>query len=628
MSIRVIGTAMLAAAVTGVAGIASGIAFSAWILMALGAALTIVAASVALHLALRRHPPIMPAAATIEPGVNHGNHADHSPDHNGDRHHRAETSHAPSAAEAAAGRSDQEALVVLADAEPRHDTPEHEAKPLTQPHVAPAGVGPFEVLEAFLLSCQPAGHVLSAHLWLLDSATSTMRLVEAVGEARPGSEPLSATDSIIGRTAESGEAQLSSDVELSSGSSAQSVWRYAIPLDGGAAKGVAAVDVAADDPDAEFLAGISEHLRSALAAALAIHVSRTETASARALLEAVGEIVRLVDPQAIVESGLQRALELSDAQSGSIMLLESDGGMRIRAARGLPEHVVEDSVVWEGEGIAGVVLATGQSLVVEDLEGKGGRARRHGVRSAVAVPISDEEGLLGVLNVGSHRFHARFSSSHVQTLESLGRIVGMALRNAWALTSSRELYLDTVKALALALETKDPYSQGSTERVYQVATELGRELGLTRQQQQALKVAALLHDIGMAAAGDLSAAGCRPLTTVERGMLKMHPVIAADVLSQADALKDAVPIVYHHHEHYDGQGYVLGVAGHQIPIGARVLAVADSYVSMTSPRPYRAAMTHAEALEELRDKAGTQFDPEVVGTFLAHESAFVQARNA
>lgn len=135
---------------------------------------------------------------------------------------------------------------------------------------------------------------------------------------------------------------------------------------------------------------------------------------------------------------------------------------------------------------------------------------------------------------------------------------------------------------------------------------------MPEKDRNAVRVAALLHDVGMAAAGDVVAVTDRPLSTVEWGMVKVHPVIAADVLEQAPALREAIPIVYHHHERYDGGGYVVGLAADTIPLGARVLAVADAYVAMTSDRPYRAALGAQAALREMRANAGTQFDPDVV----------------
>jgi HD-GYP domain-containing protein (c-di-GMP phosphodiesterase class II) len=162
------------------------------------------------------------------------------------------------------------------------------------------------------------------------------------------------------------------------------------------------------------------------------------------------------------------------------------------------------------------------------------------------------------------------------------------------------------------METKDPYARGGTERVLEYAEALGRRLGLEHEQSESLRIAALLHDIGMEAVGESVVSESRPLSTVERALLKMHPQIAADILGEAPTLRGVVPIVFHHHERYDGEGYGGGIGGEDIPLGARILAVADAYVAMTSDRPYRGALTQNEALRELGDKSGTQFDPAAV----------------
>ena len=356
-------------------------------------------------------------------------------------------------------------------------------------------------------------------------------------------------------------------------------------------------------------------MRGSLAGALALTVARSETAAARALAQTSHDLARMLDPDKVIATALERAMALAGAQTGSIMLLDDESKMRIAASRGLPPDVVDGAHVAQGEGIAGWVLATRQPLVVEDLDERGPNSRRHGIRSAVTVPLADQDGILGVINVGSRTFHARFSASHLAALESLGRTTAVALRNARAARLSHDLYFDTLKALAVAMETKDPYAFGATSRVLDSAIALGVAMALTDVELDSLRVAAILHDIGMSAAGDVVTVSNRQLSTVEWGMLKMHPIIAAEVLSQAPALRDAIPIVYHHHEHYDGGGYVGGLAGETIPIGARILSVVDAYVSMTSDRPYRRAMTPDEALVELTAGAGSQFDPHVVSAF-------------
>jgi putative methionine-R-sulfoxide reductase with GAF domain len=392
------------------------------------------------------------------------------------------------------------------------------------------------------------------------------------------------------------------------------IWRYALPVVAGDTRGVAAVDFqSASEIDPSTLPEVTAPLRGSLAGALGLHVARLELETAQMLIAAARDLSRMLDPREVLNTALRRAMELSDAQTGSIMVLDpATGRLAIEIAEGLPSEVVQDTTLAEGEGIAGWVLASRQPLLIEDLPARTPAARRHGIRSAVSVPIADDDGILGVLNVGSRSFPARFTESHLSSIEILGRQTATALRNARAVVESRLLYFDTLKALALALETKDPYSRGGTARVLEYVEAMARAFGLAEDEHDAVRIAALLHDIGMAAAGEGVAVANRPLTTVERALLKMHPQIAAEILAEAPALRQVVPIVYHHHEWYDGEGYLTGLSGESIPIGARILAVADAYVAMTSDRPYRCAFSSSDALRELVDKAGTQFDPAVV----------------
>ena len=482
----------------------------------------------------------------------------------------------------------------------------------------PLSVEPCDVLEALLRNANMAGNAVSAHLWLEDVGTPTLRLVCAQGTAHPDATPVPAAEGVLGAALSNEAAQHERLPVDDNGDPHAPQWRYALPLLTDEASGVVAIDFAdADEPDSTLMDQVFSAMRGLLMGSLALHVARSEASSARQLLETASDLSRLLDPDAVVTSALQHALKLSGAETGSVMLLDPDTSkMRIACACGLPEEVVGDTRVSEGEGIAGWVLASGRPLVVEDLDHKGPQSRRHGVLSAASVPISDDDGVLGVLNVGSRRFHARFSRSHVRALEAIGRITAIALRNARAMTLTQDLFFDTLKALALAMETRDPYTRGGTARILELATSLADKMGLSETDSHALRLAALLHDIGMSAAGDGVTATSRPLTTVEWGMLKMHPQIAAEILDQAPALRQVVPIVFHHHERYDGTGYAQGLAGEAIPLGARILSVADAYVAMTSARPYRAAMTAEKAIDELTSGAGSQFDPKVVAALV------------
>ncbi|MEN6431194.1 MAG: HD domain-containing phosphohydrolase [Coriobacteriales bacterium] len=519
----------------------------------------------------------------------------------------AEDVHAPQTTEAETLSADNADVAELDGSRRR------ERAPSRVPATLEADVMLRALMDAFVADYSP----VAAHLWLEDPGSGTLRVVATVGPMSPPPRPVPLDDPCLGAAVRDGRATLSPIARLQIKGAENVVWRFSVPLSAGQARGVMAVDLACThDPDASELQAVSSAFCGPVAGTLALHVARTETEMATTLIEVARDLSRLLDPEQVLSTALDRAMAVSGAVRGSVMLVDpTSGKLGIVVSRGVPSEVVEQTALSAGEGIAGWVLATGQPLLIEDLPSRTRAVRRHAVRSAVSVPICDGDEVLGVLNVGSRDFPARFTDSHLKGLEILGRQTAVALRNARAVSSSRELYFDTLQALAAALETKDPYARGGTERVLDYATAAGEAFGLEPEHLEALRIAALLHDIGM----DMNVVGARPggrpLSTVERGLIKLHPQIAAEILQEIPALRDVAPIVYHHHEWYDGHGYLGGIAGESIPLGARILAVVDAYVAMTSDRPYRAAMTPSRALAELRDKAGTQFDPAVVDVF-------------
>ena len=345
---------------------------------------------------------------------------------------------------------------------------------------------------------------------------------------------------------------------------------------------------------------------------------RPEPCSPRGLLDTATDLFRRLDPDDVVSAALEHAIEAADADTGSVMLLDDDvsGQMRIAKAHGLSHEVVLGLPMPLGDEIASWVLTNRSPVLIEDLVRQVADGQRHDLLVAASVPIADDCGSFGVLSVGSNRYPSQISRSRVADLEAIGRFAATALRNARAVETSNDLLLETIKALALALESRDPYAHGGTVRVVALAGLLGDAMGLDQGETRTLKLAALLRDIGMSATGEVVSVGDRPLTTVEWGMLKAHTRIAADILGETLSLRAVIPIVFHHHERFDGDGYPEGLASGRIPLGARILSVADSYVAMTSHRPYRVAMSAERAAAEITTNAGVQFDPEVVDAFL------------
>ena len=179
-----------------------------------------------------------------------------------------------------------------------------------------------------------------------------------------------------------------------------------------------------------------------------------------------------------------------------------------------------------------------------------------------------------------------------------------------------KVYLKVAKALALAVETRETYAQGHSERVNLLATQIATQMGCSNELLRDIALASRLHDIGKIAIRDEILFKPEPLTAAEYSEIKRHPRIAIEMLRHLDHFNNIFPIIEAHHEWYNGTGYPNRLKGEEIPLGARILAVADAYDTMTSPRPYRNRLSEEEALQIIREGAGSQWDPKVVDAFL------------
>ncbi len=213
--------------------------------------------------------------------------------------------------------------------------------------------------------------------------------------------------------------------------------------------------------------------------------------------------------------------------------------------------------------------------------------------------------------------HRRLRLENRRYVEHLEDLVAKRTRQV------EEIGLQVITSLGLALEAKDEYVHDHSRRVSELAAALGKELGLTSEQCADLRLAGLLQDIGKIGLHEAVLNKQGRLTPEEFRHIKLHPDLGARILSPLRAVQHILPFIRHHHERWDGSGYPDGLAGEAIPFGARILAVADAYVAMREPRPYRRMMPKDRALGEIRINARRQFDLHVVSALLQLDHAGV-----
>lgn len=206
---------------------------------------------------------------------------------------------------------------------------------------------------------------------------------------------------------------------------------------------------------------------------------------------------------------------------------------------------------------------------------------------------------------------------HLAEMEELYEVLRRRVRELEvARQQNQEMFLATMEALARTLEAKDRYTRGHSGRVAEYTVRLATALGIEVPQVESLRLASALHDLGKIGIRDEVLNKPSRLTPEEYDLIKQHPLIAVQILQPLAVVQDIIPWIKHHHERYDGGGYPDGLAGENIPLGARIIALADSFDAMTSDRPYRRALPLEVALEEVRQGAGRQFDPQLAEVWL------------
>ncbi|MBF0406057.1 MAG: GAF domain-containing protein [Candidatus Riflebacteria bacterium] len=324
----------------------------------------------------------------------------------------------------------------------------------------------------------------------------------------------------------------------------------------------------------------------------------------------------------VLDSIVNFAMEMTHALRCELRLLDpTEEYLEVRASKGLSQTFLSSARIKLGEGIIGKVITVKHPISVVDVR-KDPRtkyldlAKREKLAGLLAVPILQRSKPIGVITIYTSK-PRDFNQSEIDLLSTFASQASIAIENARLYAKTKEQYLSMVAALAAAIETKDAYTHGHSKNVMEYAVKIAREMALSEDEIETIKFAGLLHDIGKIGIKDMILSKVGTLTHEEKSELRNHPQYGAFIMEQIDFLKEIAPLTLSHHEKYDGSGYPLGLKGEEIPLGARILAVADTFDSMIADRPYRKAFPLDYVITEMKKVAGSQLDPRVVEVFLS-----------
>lgn len=339
-------------------------------------------------------------------------------------------------------------------------------------------------------------------------------------------------------------------------------------------------------------------------------------------LVSLHEVTKVLSSTLILEELYMRFLDysvkISRSNGGSLVFVNSSS--RLRVALTSPKPF--DNSFWEVPVFAAAsrwAVANGEPLIFESGKPNGIEGMPdlpNNIQSYLVLPLKTPRRMLGVLNLVRAQDSISFSNVDLEIINVLASQASISIENARLYQNMRDNYLKTVSGFALAVEAKDKYTHGHSENVMKYTVILAQHLGLTGKEIEQIKYAGLLHDIGKIGVNEAILNKAGKLTLEEYEEIKKHPDLGSRILANVPFFESLVPLVRHHHEFYNGEGYPDGLSGENIPMGARILSVADAFEAMTSDRPYREAMPYEKAFEILISEKGQQFDAKIVDAFV------------
>ena len=366
----------------------------------------------------------------------------------------------------------------------------------------------------------------------------------------------------------------------------------------------------------EMVVGLAQIASQAISNAALFARARKTTRETQLLNDIASRTAASLDLEEVVTAAVDELGQLMTFADHSVLLLDGDSIGTVISSRPRADALLNVRLDAFGAGFVERLSADAVAVLrlPDDVPALAGSPAIEGLRSAIVVALPSDSGLLGVLNLSSADADA-FVDADRHLLERVGTQLSLAIKNAQLYEEIKRMHLGNLKALSSALNAKDYYTFGHAARVATYTVMLGRELDWPEDMLTSLEEAAYLHDIGKISISDRVLLKPGRLNPQEWEQMREHPVVSADIIRPLFPA-DLVLAVRYHHERYDGTGYPDGLAGGQIPVLARAMAVVDAYDAMSCRRPYKVALSYSECLAELQKCRGTQFDPGMVDAFL------------
>ncbi len=334
------------------------------------------------------------------------------------------------------------------------------------------------------------------------------------------------------------------------------------------------------------------------------------------IMQAVGSTLELDE---ILEMVITTAIRELSADAVSILLLNDyNNDLELRGLDGQIADESDTQFLYGRDEISKTVIETGVAKSIEPKQIDmfiDANADTH-ARVFISHPLRARGQVIGIFNLIRSGRLTEITQGASRSAELIAGQAAVALENAKLYKNLHGAYMDTVSALANAIEIRDTYTRGHTDRVKLTAETIARKLGWGNERLFHLWMGCTLHDIGKIGVPDRILNKPGRLSSEEFQVMRTHPIIGAKIVEGIPFLEPALPYILYHHERWDGKGYPEGLQGKAIPIEGRILAVADTFDAITSDRPYRQGGPIERAISELKDHAGTQFDPDIVDLFL------------